>query len=140
MFTLYIVYISEENSHCSVRKHNKESNSLLQPWIAAFNSSQLRMVCPVFLQCLHDKRCMLFMTIGSLLSDSLLMQSDKLSNWLVVLALFIRYCRRNLLLASRPDSVKLLRPLLPFSSINSAPCPKTACELGVSSIQGIDVT
>lgn len=121
--------------YSSVRMLNKYSYSLLQPYMTAFNSSQLRIVCPAFLQCLHDNRSMFFITIGSLLSHSRLIQSERLSYWLVFLALLILYCLRNLLLASRLDSVKLWRPLLPFSSINSALCPKTLCELGVSSIQ-----
>ena len=108
--------------------------------MAAFNCSQLRIVWPMPLQWLQASRSILFMTLGSLLSHNRLIQSVRLSCWLVFRALLIRYCRRNLLFASRPDSVKLFNPLLPFSSMSSALCPKTAWALGVISIHEIDTT
>ena len=63
----------------------------------------------------------------------------------------ICFCSSSVIIgpiAVLPGSIFLLvgilllasRPLLPFSSINSALCPKTAYELGVSSIQWIEVT
>lgn len=57
--------------YSSVRMLNKYSYSLLQPYMTAFNSSQLRIVCPAFLQCLHDNRSMFFITIGLLVPQSI---------------------------------------------------------------------
>ena len=97
-------------------------------------------VARFFLQCLQISRCVDIIVTGSLLSQSLLMQSVRLLCWLVFWDLFIRYSRRNLMLASTPDSVKLIKPNRSFCEINSALCARTTCALGVTCIQGIEAT
>ena len=74
---------------------------------------------------------------GSLCSHNLEKQSDKLSSWEHFLERVFLKNLSNLLLFSRPYSVKLPRPWLSFASISSCEGLTKAWSVGEGKIQGL---
>ena len=107
-------------------------------WIKVLFSGHETVKCEFCLQYRHDFVFRLDTRIkGSLCSHNLEKQSDKLSSWEHFLERVFLKILKNLLLFSRPCSLKSPKPWLSFASISSCEWLKKAWSVGEGKIHGL---